>query len=417
MEGPVEDVVGELLSEVASVQREQLRRADVLSDVRAKVASMPARPSRRLSRGWLAVPALAACGVAAALALRADRAPALTFRAGTDATVLASEHGTLLAAREDAELPLDFSDGSHVAIAAGGRLAVEAVAAQGATLALERGHAEVHVVHRARTSWVVKAGPARVEVTGTRFRVGWDPATEELSVEMREGSVIVTGAPGATGSEVLRGGQTLRASRLRGRFEIVAVPAEAPGPAPAPVARASGATPPPRATRLASRSAEPLLQPAAATPPSRWRELASGTRYAEALRAAEKAGFGQSCETLGADDLVLLGDVARLAGDAERAEQAYRAARRRFPAVDRPAFALGLTAFEQRHRYAEAADWFQTYLRQYPSGPLAREAAGRLLEAWHRAGDDEHARQAARDYLGRYPSGPHATLARQLLAP
>jgi TolA-binding protein len=409
------DPVNDLLAEVASVQREQLRRADVLSDVRARVAAQPVRP-RRASRLWLAVPALAACG-AAAFAVLVDRAPALTFRAGAGNAAAPGMVGVVLAARDDGELPLDFSDDSHVAIAPGGRLTVEAVAARGATLALERGRADVHVVHRAQTSWVVKAGPARVAVTGTRFWVGWDPAAEELTVEMREGSVVVTGAPGSAGSEMLRAGQTLRASRLRGRFEIVEAPAEAPEPAqalaPAPVARASA----PRAVRLASRSAEPLLAPAPAPSPPSWRTLASGTHYAEALRAAEKAGFGQACDTLGAEDLVLLGDVARLAGDPERAEQAYRAARRRFPAVDRPAFALGLTAFEQRHRYAEAADWFQTYLRQYPSGPLAREAAGRLLEAWHRAGDDEHARQAAREYLARYPSGPHAALARQLLAP
>jgi ferric-dicitrate binding protein FerR (iron transport regulator) len=419
------DPVHELLAEVASVQREQLRRADVLSDARARVVAMPARPARRVSRLWLAAPALAACGVVAVLALRPGQAPApaLTFRAGAGAASVTGAHGPLLAAPDDAELPLDFSDGSHVALAPGGRLEVEAVASRGATLALQRGRAEVHVVHRAQTSWVVKAGPARVEVTGTRFRVGWDPAAEELSVEMREGSVIVTGAPGVAGSQALRGGQTLRASRLRGRFEITegaTSPVEAPAPAaveaPAPPARA--ASPAPRAAHVASRSAEPLLAPAPAAAPSPgWRALASGTRYAEALRAAEREGFERSCERLGAEDLVLLGDVARLAGDPDRAEQAYRAARRRFPAGDRAVFALGLTAFEQRRRYAEAAGWFDTYVRQYPGGPFAREAAGRLLEAWHRAGEGDRARRAASAYLARYPSGPHATLARQILAP
>src|SRR5262249_50558242 len=144
------DPVNELLAEVASVQREQLRRADVLADVRVRVASMPARPGRA-SRLWLAVPALAFAGPAA-LAPPVERAPAPPFPAGAGGAAAPGALGAVLAARDDGELPLDFSDGSHVAIAPGGRLAVEAVAARGATLALERGRAEVHVVHREQTS-------------------------------------------------------------------------------------------------------------------------------------------------------------------------------------------------------------------------------------------------------------------------
>jgi hypothetical protein len=128
-------------------------------------------------------------------------------------------------------------------------------------------------------------------------------------------------------------------------------------------------------------------------------------------------GWRAECARLGADDLVLLGDVARLAGDLNRAEEAYRAARRRFPAADRPTFALGLIAFEGHHDYAAAGDWFASYLRLYPRGPLAREAAGRLIESRLRAGDDGEARQAAASYLRAFPEGPHAALARRTVAP
>src|SRR5204862_320755 len=92
------DPVHDLLSEVASVQREQLRRADVLTEVRGRVAAMPARPPRRSSRLWLAVPALAVCG-AAAFALLVDRAPALTFSTGAPGTAAPGALGTPLAAR------------------------------------------------------------------------------------------------------------------------------------------------------------------------------------------------------------------------------------------------------------------------------------------------------------------------------
>jgi len=319
-------------------------------------------------------------------------------------------------------VPVDFSDGSRVALDPGARVTVEALAAAGATLALEHGRADVHVRHRERTRWVVNAGPARVVVTGTRFWVSWDPALEELDVEMREGSVIVSDAPGTTGPERLRAGQTLRAWGRRGAFEIV----ETPGTAVAPAGASAVLAPASPAASLAPiPSLGPALPERSARAHSReegapaslasFRELAAKARYVEALRAAERVGFDSACETLGSDDVVLLGDVARLAGAPARAELAYRAARRRFPSADRAAFALGVTEFDQRRRYDEAASWFETYLRQYPSSSFAREAAGRLIEARQRAGDATRAREAARAYLARYPSGPHAALAHQIL--
>jgi outer membrane protein assembly factor BamD (BamD/ComL family) len=54
-------------------------------------------------------------------------------------------------------------------------------------------------------------------------------------------------------------------------------------------------------------------------------------------------------------------------------------------------------------------------LREQPSGSLAPEAHGRLLEALQRSGDSAAARSAASDYLARYPAGPHAEFAKRLL--
>ena len=53
----------------------------------------------------------------------------------------------------------------------------------------------------------------------------------------------------------------------------------------------------------------------------------------------------------------------------------------------------GLIAFEGRHNYKMAGDLFASYLRSFPRGPLAREAAGRLIESRLKAGDDAEARQ------------------------
>ena len=148
-----------------------------------------------------------------------------------------------------------------------------------------------------------------------------------------------------------------------------------------------------------------------------WRALARRAQYHQALTLALAEGFDRDCDQLRGDDLVLLGDVARLGGDIRHADQAYRAALRRFPDLDRPAFALGVMAFESRHDYRDAASWLSRYLHDHPNGPLATEAAGRLLEAWDLAGDTARAREAARNYLRDHPTGPHKALARRLAGP
>jgi outer membrane protein assembly factor BamD (BamD/ComL family) len=75
---------------------------------------------------------------------------------------------------------------------------------------------------------------------------------------------------------------------------------------------------------------------------------------------------------------------------------------------------LGLTAFEQEGDFTGAARWFETYLAEQADGNLRREAAGRAMEAWQRAGARDRARAAALEYLRQYPNGVQAPLARRL---
>jgi outer membrane protein assembly factor BamD (BamD/ComL family) len=67
-------------------------------------------------------------------------------------------------------------------------------------------------------------------------------------------------------------------------------------------------------------------------------------------------------------------------------------------------------------RASDAIGWFKRYLTEQPNGPLAREAAGRLIELLRQTGDSARAQEAAAGYLKRYPTGPHAALARNVLA-
>jgi hypothetical protein len=108
--------------------------------------------------------------------------------------------------------------------------------------------------------------------------------------------------------------------------------------------------------------------------------------------------------------------VARLGGDPERAANAYGAVRRRFaasPSAARAAFALGRLRVDTDRAGAER--WFDTYVREAPSGPLAQAAHDWLFELAVSSADPKRQQARARSYLDLYPTGAHAEDARRLL--
>jgi TolA-binding protein len=154
----------------------------------------------------------------------------------------------------------------------------------------------------------------------------------------------------------------------------------------------------------------------AAAPPS-WAELARAGKYAEAYELA-RASFDDECRADAADRVLLLGETARLSGHGAEARRAYTGLRERFAGsaeAAQAAFALGRLALDTSSDRVAAQHWFETYLLERPSGPLASAALGRLLELHVQAGDSDGAATLAREYLKRYPSGPRATAARQVL--
>jgi TolA-binding protein len=210
----------------------------------------------------------------------------------------------------------------------------------------------------------------------------------------------------------LRAGEKLVASVAQGRVEVSkperATTSEA-APAPAALPPATSAVPLPAPAASASTRAKPEAD---------WREVAKSGDLKKAYAVAELGGFKGACASANAAELLVLGDAARLAGRADRAREALVTLRQRFPGDSRraaAAFALGKVAFDGRGAYGEAAEWFATSIREAPGGPLAREAAGRRLEALRRSGNQTGARSAASEYLARYPDGPHAAVARSIL--
>jgi len=338
-----------------------------------------------------------------------DAGRPLTFTAdGEQAAV-----ETWLAAPAERPLALAFSDGSALRVEPASRVRVVEVSRAGASVAVENGSLHVEVVHTAESRWRVIAGPITVRVTGTRFNVAWSALTEQFTLTVLEGSVTAAGS--VIGAErPVSAGETLRVFVGERRLELARAPAvAAPG---LPATGGVRAVEPPRAVE--AKRPEPARDepPAEAHEPD-WRGYAAQGSLRKAFAAAEASGFSEACNAASSAELLELGDGARLAGRPDRAKQALLALRKRFPRDPRraaAAFALGKVAFDQRGNYAEAATWFRTSIAEQPGGSLAREAAGRLIEALRSAGDAPAAQKAAKEYLERYPVGPHADLARQL---
>jgi ferric-dicitrate binding protein FerR (iron transport regulator) len=341
------------------------------------------------------------------------------------------------------DLPLRFSDGSTVLLEPRSGARVRRLDGDGAEVVLDRGVARVHVVPRAGNRWVLRAGPFAVRVVGTRFRLAWDPIVEVLNLELRKGKVIVEGP--LVGQRTVETGQRLRVSLEARRVEwphrsqasakrpVAGVSASARSAAPAqpmpaeasPAAKLSpGARSRPAAERRPTAQQRATSQVGASRrqssrrpgPTSPW-ALARAGRFEQAMTAADRLGWPRIIEKATAEQLNTLADAARLARRPGRAEQINQRLRQRFAGTIESAiaaFSLGRLAFEQR-AFARAARWFERYLAEQPHGGLAREAAGRIVEALHRAGERGRALGAARHYLQQYPKGPHADFARRVV--
>lgn len=446
-----------------AIEQDALRcRAVGAGGVRERLASLDLAAPRRWRRARLAFGTLAAAAAAALLAVLSGplaRREPLRLRVGASAEP--ASVGAFIAAPDGEPLPLRFSDGTRIEMAPRLRVRLEQLDASGAHLLLESGRAHVEAVHRASASWRLSMGPFAVRVTGTRFDVGWDAEADSFELVLEDGTVELSGCMFGQARPV-SSGQTVRASCKLGQAVIldrqtappVGARAESPllapwtggaatgaaaalEPSAAPVGTAAAAeptptlaAPPERAEGTAQGAAAaakptPTLagragasRPVASEQSPKWLALAEQGKYEEALAAATAEGFEAQCAQSNADALAMLADAARYSGDDGKAVHALLALRQRFPQGKRAAlaaFALGRLAFDAHGSFGRAADWFRTYLKEQPNGPLAREARGRWMEALHRAGDTAGARALAAQYLRDYPSGPHRDLAGEIL--
>ncbi len=345
------------------------------------------------ARGFSLGLALAAVGGIAGvlMALRTPEPSRPPLTAGADLPVL--QGGTLVRFRDGSELELE-PDGR-------GRLAE--VAPAGARVLLEDGALRVKVTPRPDARWTIEAGPFRVKVKGTTFRVRWDELGGRFDLEMVEGAVVVTGP---RTERRLRAGQRMSAARDGRLVELTpGPPAEPPPPPPG--------RPPAPIRPTAPRAIEP----------PGWSQLLRDGALDTLIASAEAEGLARALNTRGVDDLAALATAARLSDRFALARRVFRAQRVRFPASEaagEAAFHLGRLADDVDRDPAAAVAWYDRYLDESPSGTFAAEALARKLTALAGQSDpasQEAARATARAYLARFPEGPARDQARRLLAP
>lgn len=399
--------------------------------LRAQVARRVVGPksSRFRSMVALGVAAIACAATLGVVVLEKGHNDLRYFVGNTEAP---AKVGTWLSSTDAMSLPIRFSDGTRVSLWPEGRGRVTRLSATGADLVLERGRASLDVVRRPGNHWQVSTGPFVVQVTGTRFLVEWYPEKDAFALELYEGHVRLLGCAFGDGQDI-NSGERVEASCSHREFRVSALaektrdarPTTLPQPVrdeplPAPSAgkgalqaRVPGDDPDhklPSGSPVSERQGPPQH-------PS-WSRLARHGRFADAYDAAVASGFEAECANRSAEDLLLLGDAARLTGHLDRARQAYDATRNRFAGTSSAAlaaFQMGRAELDQRGDYASAERWLNAYLAEEPSGTLVAPAMGRLMEAEARLGRADLARTIAQRYLDRFPNGAHGGAARRLL--
>ncbi len=387
------DPLRKLGAVVAERQDRALEQRGVVGEVVRRTLAARKEKSARRPRVMLAAAMLVLIGILLYVVIP---------RGQDGDSAIAGAPSTLIAGGEDHAHA--FADGTTLLLSAGSRAEIAEVSADGGRVQLVEGNVRVSVPPNQGRLWAFIAGPYTVEVKGTRFDLGWSPATARFDLVMFDGSVRVSG-PGADSRLVVAGQSlTMQASTLASAAPLSTATATATGAEPQ-VPHVDPSTP---------GSVQPPGVRSASADRASWQPRALEGKYAEAVKLAEDAGFDTVVAKSSASELLLLGDACRFAGRSARANEAYEAVRKRHAGgleARRALFSLGVLAFPGK----AAVPFFEQYLSEAPGGPLAPEALGRILEIRYRSGERDAAKKLATQYLAQHPQGAHARLAQSII--
>jgi TolA-binding protein len=363
--------------------------------------------------------------------MRSSSPSALTYEVGDSHQT--GTIGSYVSAPIGKPLDIRFSEGSAVTLTPRSRGRVAQTTSNGATLVLEDGRAHADIVHREHTQWQVLAGPYVVGVTGTSFDVAFNVATQTFELDMRAGSVKVTG-PGLKSPIEIRDQQRLTLStHNRGATSDAGIvnddspPVEDLGLNDAQTTQsassaancpASVAPPVPVApkTRDLNRNAGGSAESRPAESDS-YQKLSASGKHARIVELAEQQGIDSITANGSRSDLLALGNAARFVGKTQIAGKAFRAVRDRFGgSAEATAAAFFLGRLAENESPATAMGWYDAYMAEAPQGVWAADATGRRLVLINQQQGKEAALGPAREYLARFPTGPYAGFARKLLS-
>ena len=392
------------------------------SRLEVKLSGRP-RPRHTLAVG-LGLAAAAAAVVL--LALRWHQTPpSLGFRVVDETGVPHAAPDLASAGR------IEFSDGSHVTVAAEARASVTAIDARGARIRLEHGRLSAQFVHLPQASWSLAAGPYQILVTGTAFDVNWAPDTQcpgtldsprqcaGKGAQRRPGTCRCRrpASPGQRGERANRprrhGTRCVSGSARRFRRTPAAdlapaasSPSERPAMSPHESSRALRPAPSPRVL-----APEPTLA---------WPQALARGDFQRILDEAARRGLDDVLASATSADLAALADAARYRRSNNLAQRALLAQRQRFPqtvAARDAAFFLGTLDESHAGRKAQASalQWYGRYLAESPAGGYGEQALGRRLALFDSLRDRAAARETAALYLAKFPAGPYANKARVIV--
>ncbi|MBU1221662.1 tetratricopeptide repeat protein [Myxococcota bacterium] len=271
--------------------------------------------------------------------------------------------------------------------------------------------------------WTVSAGPYDVTALGTVYSVKW--INNELKVSVAEGVVRVKHRKNKTREWIVRASETLSVidssdfNKMKDNktSEVVEKMPEPEKNLKTEVEKEkltskieTEVEKEKFTSEIKTRNPSLKKQPElSSVEKPNWRTFYAKEDYSGAVSAIEKAGLEQFIDSAPLKDLQAVANAARYSGKSKTAVKVFESLRKRYPntsSASTAAFLIGRIYAEQMKNPSGAVHWFDTYLRENPSGGMAEEALGRKMDCAYNAGLVMTARDTATKLLKEYPSGP-----------